>query len=323
MANENNFLANKSPDQMTNIPPDQFRAALKMVVATLDPRPALVNFTKIGEGSSGVVYTAVHMTRGQRVAIKTMNLARQQRRELLFNEVVVMRDCQHPNIVRMFESYLLTEELWLMMEYLEGGSLTDIVTTMLMSEEQMATVCRQVLEALAYLHSKGVIHRDIKSDSILLASDGSVKLSDFGFCAQVSPELPRRQSLVGTPYWMSPEVISRLEYGTEVDIWSLGVLMIEMIDGEPPFFDEPPLTAMRIIQGQSSTPRPRSRPLSPDLESFLALLLTRDPRHRPQAAQLLGHPFLFHARDPTIMRPLIEKSRLILSNGKQSQKSNK
>ena len=128
---------------------------------------------------------------------------------------------------------------------------------------------------------------------------------------------------MGTPYWMSPEVIQRTEYGTEVDIWSLGVLLIEMIDGEPPFFDEPPLTAMRIIRDQSSTPRARSRALSPDLESFLSLLLTREPRHRPSAVQLLGHPFLFRARDPAIMQPLIQKSKMILSNAKQSLKSKK
>lgn len=167
-----------------------------------------------------------------------------------------MRDYHHPNIVEMYESYLVGDELWVVMEYLEGGALTDIVTHARMDEEQIATVCRQCLKALAYLHSQGVIHRDIKSDSILLAADGrvrsyfyilinsqfsileqiyhvnghvidylylfQVKLSDFGFCAQVSEELPKRKSLVGTPYWMSPEVISRLLYGPEVDIWSLG-----------------------------------------------------------------------------------------------------
>lgn len=146
-----------------------------------------------------------------------MDLRKQQRRELLFNEVVILRDYHHPNIVETYNSYLVNDELWVVMEYLEGGALTDIVTHSRMDEEQIATVCKQVLKALAYLHSQGVIHRDIKSDSILLASDGRVKLSDFGFCAQVSQELPKRKSLVGTPYWMSPEVISRLLYGPEVD----------------------------------------------------------------------------------------------------------
>lgn len=146
-----------------------------------------------------------------------MDLRKQQRRELLFNEVVILRDYHHPNIVETYNSFLVNDELWVVMEYLEGGALTDIVTHSRMDEEQIATVCKQVLKALSYLHSQGVIHRDIKSDSILLASDGRVKLSDFGFCAQVSQELPKRKSLVGTPYWMSPEVISRLLYGPEVD----------------------------------------------------------------------------------------------------------
>lgn len=96
-----------------------------------------------------------------------------------------MRDYHHPNIVEMFDSYLVNDELWVVMEFLEGGALTDIVTHSRMDEEQIATVCKQCLKALAYLHSQGVIHRDIKSDSILLAPDGRVKLSDFGFCAQV------------------------------------------------------------------------------------------------------------------------------------------
>ncbi|XP_022236729.1 serine/threonine-protein kinase PAK mbt-like, partial [Limulus polyphemus] len=123
-------------------------------------------------------------------------------------------------------------------------------------EDQIATVCKQCLKALAFLHAQGVIHRDVKSDSILLARDGTVKLSDFGFCAQVSSDVPKRKSLVGTPYWMAPEVISRLPYGPEVDIWSLGIMVIEMIEGEPPCFNEPPLTAMKKIR---DLPPPRLR----------------------------------------------------------------
>lgn len=115
-----------------------------------------------------------------------MDLRKQQRRELLFNEVVIMRDYHHPNIVETYSSFLVADELWVVMEYLEGGALTDIVTHSRMDEEQIATVCKQCLKALAYLHSQGVIHRDIKSDSILLATDGRV--SSFGFfdCLSVS-----------------------------------------------------------------------------------------------------------------------------------------
>lgn len=224
---------NKQEQRLTH---EQFRAALQMVVSVGDPRDNLDNFIKIGEGSTGTVWIAVERNTSKllhafsrsrltqispflerKVAVKKMDLRKQQRRELLFNEVVILRDYHHPNIVETYNSFLVNDELWVVMEYLEGGALTDIVTHSRMDEEQIATVCKQVLKALSYLHSQGVIHRDIKSDSILLASDGRVKLSDFGFCAQVSQELPKRKSLVGTPYWMSPEVISRLLYGPEVD----------------------------------------------------------------------------------------------------------
>lgn len=174
-----------------------------------DPRENLKNFVKIGEGSTGTVCIATDKTTARQVAVKKMDLRKQQRRELLFNEVVIMRDYHHPNIVEMYDSFLVEDELWVVMEYLEGGALTDIVTHSRMDESQIATVCSQCLKPLSYLHSQGVIHRDIKSDSILLTADGRVKLTDFGFCAQVSQELPKRKSLVGTPYWMSPEVISR------------------------------------------------------------------------------------------------------------------
>ncbi|XP_018560879.1 serine/threonine-protein kinase PAK mbt [Anoplophora glabripennis] len=288
---------------------EQFRAALQMVVSSKDPRENLERFVKIGEGSTGTVCIAHDRTTGRQVAVKKMDLRKQQRRELLFNEVVIMRDYHHPNIVEMFDSYLVNDELWVVMEFLEGGALTDIVTHARMDEEQIATVCKQCLKALAYLHSQGVIHRDIKSDSILLALDGRVKLSDFGFCAQVSQELPKRKSLVGTPYWMSPEVISRLPYGPEVDIWSLGIMVIEMVDGEPPFFNEPPLQAMRRIREMPPPKLKNAHKVSPRLQSFLDKMLVRDPAQRASAQELLSHPFLRQAGPPALLVPLMRGAK--------------
>jgi len=218
-----------------------------------------------------------------------------------------MRDYHHSNIVEMYDSYLVEDELWVVMEFLEGGALTDIVTHSRMDEEQIATVCKQCLKALAFLHSQGVIHRDIKSDSILLGADGTIKLSDFGFCAQVSPELPKRKSLVGTPYWMSPEVISRLPYGPEVDIWSLGIMIMEMVDGEPPFFNEPPLQAMRRIRDMPPPKLKNSQKVSPRLHGFLDKMLVRDPAQRATAAELLHHPFLNQAGDSSLLVPLMRQ----------------
>ncbi|ESO90950.1 hypothetical protein LOTGIDRAFT_163457 [Lottia gigantea] len=288
---------------------EQFRAALQMVVTPGDPRNFLENFVKIGEGSTGIVCIATDKSRGNQVAVKKMDLRRQQRRELLFNEVVVMRDYHHPNIVDMYNSFLVNDELWVVMEFMEGGALTDIVTHSKMDEMQIATVCKACLKALAYLHSHGVIHRDIKSDSILLSHDGKVKLSDFGFCAQVTPELRKRKSLVGTPYWMAPEVISRIPYGTEVDIWSLGIMVVEMVDSEPPFFNEPPLQAMRRIRDMPPPKIRSSHKVSPRLQGFLDRMLVRDASQRASAPELLNHPFLREAGPPSCLVPLMRSYR--------------
>ncbi|XP_061231940.1 serine/threonine-protein kinase PAK 4 isoform X2 [Neopsephotus bourkii] len=289
---------------------EQFRAALQMVVDPGDPRAYLDNFIKIGEGSTGVVCIATVRGSGKLVAVKKMDLRKQQRRELLFNEVVIMRDYQHENVVEMYNSYLVGDELWVVMEFLEGGALTDIVTHTRMSEEQIAAVCLAVLKALSVLHAQGVIHRDIKSDSILLTHDGRVKLSDFGFCAQVNKEVPRRKSLVGTPYWMAPELISRLPYGPEVDIWSLGVMVIEMVDGEPPYFNEPPLKAMKMIRDNLPPKLKNIHKVSPSLKGFLDRMLVRDPSHRATATELLKHPFLGKAGPPSAIVPLMRQNRL-------------
>eukprot|EP00058_Branchiostoma_floridae_P018931 XP_002604420.1 hypothetical protein BRAFLDRAFT_220446 [Branchiostoma floridae] len=228
---------------------------------------------------------------------------------LLLFQVSIMRDYHHNNIVEMYDSFLVEDELWVIMEFLEGGSLTDIVTHTKMNEEQIATVCKAVLEALVFLHSWGIIHRDIKSDSILLAHDGKVKLSDFGFCAQVTPDLPKRKSLVGTPYWMAPEVISRLPYGPEVDLWSLAIMVMEMVDGEPPFFNEPPLQAMRRIRDMPPPKLKNTHKVSSRLQGFLEKMLMRDPSQRASAIDLLEHPFLLHASNPSCIVPLMRSFR--------------
>ncbi|XP_073683349.1 serine/threonine-protein kinase PAK 6-like [Garra rufa] len=303
----------RPPPDPPKVTHEQFKAALQMVVDKGDPRSYLENFVKIGEGSTGVVCIAREKHSGRVVAVKMMDLRRQQRRELLFNEVVIMRDYQHRNVVEMFKSALVEEELWVIMEYLQGGALTNIVSETRLSEEQIATVCEAVLQALAYLHSQGVIHRDIKSDSILLSLDGRVSPSDFGFCAQISKDIPKRKSLVGTPYWMAPEVISKSPYGTEVDVWSLGIMVVEMVDGEPPYFSETPVAAMKRLRDEPAPTVRNVHQVSPVLKDFLDRMLTRDPLERASATDLLEHPFLLQASSPQCLVPLVEQYRKRMS----------
>lgn len=288
---------------------EQFRKALELVVTSSGPPENLENFIKIGEGSTGVVCLARDNKTGRQVAVKKMDLKKQQRRELLFNEVVIMRDYPHPNIVEMYGSHLVGDELWVVMEFLEGGSLTDIIMHTSLTEEQVSCVCRAVLKALAFLHPQGVIHRDIKSDSILLTTSGQVKLSDFGFCAQVTEEMPRRKSLVGTPYWMAPEVISRKPYGTEADIWSLGIMVLEMIDGEPPYFSEPPLQAMRKLRDMAPPITRTNEEMSPRLLSFLQRTLVHDPAQRASAFELLNHSFIHGTSNSTSLADMMKSFR--------------
>ncbi|XP_041070984.1 serine/threonine-protein kinase PAK 5-like isoform X1 [Carcharodon carcharias] len=298
-----------SPDRGCRVTHKEFRSAMATVVNQSDPRNQLEALSKIGEGSTGIVCVATEKHTGRRVAVKRMDLRTQQRRELLFNEVVIMRDYHHDNVVEMYSSHLVGDELWVVMELLQGGALTDIIAFARMDEEQIATVCLSILKALTYLHSQGVIHRDIKSDSILLTLDGRIKLSDFGFCAQVNEEIPRRRSLVGTPYWMAPEVIARLPYGPEVDIWSLGIMVMEMIDGEPPYFNDSPVEAMKMLR---DNPPPRLKlehKVSPILRDFLDRMLVHDVTERATSIELLAHPFMLQAGPPDCMISLIQACR--------------
>lgn len=151
--------------------------SLKRICSEGDPREIFKGFTKIGQGASGGVFTGHEKGSNRLVAIKQMNLEQQPKKDLIINEIIVMKESSHPNIVNFLDSYLCGGELWVIMEFMEGGSLTDVVTFNIMTEGQIASVCRETLKGLQHLHSKGVIHRDIKSDNILLSNEGHIKLS--------------------------------------------------------------------------------------------------------------------------------------------------
>ncbi|EUB60114.1 Serine/threonine-protein kinase PAK [Echinococcus granulosus] len=253
---DHNAILAKMKSKMTD---EEVYAHLRLLVSEGSPADKYRKLEKIGQGrlqyrrnsflvilqmtsATGIVSLGVETATGRRVAIKQMNLKLQPKKELIVNEIFVMKGNKHVNVVNYLDSYLVeADELWVVMEYLDGGSLTEVVTETLMDEGQISTVCRECLQALEFLHGNNVIHRDIKSDNILLGLDGSVKLTDFGFCAQLSAEQNKRSTIVGTPYWMAPEVVSRKQYGPKVDVWSLGIMALEMITGEPPYLNEIPL----------------------------------------------------------------------------------
>ncbi|PVH14097.1 uncharacterized protein CXQ87_002221 [Candidozyma duobushaemuli] len=290
----------------------QIISKLQSICTEGNPNDYYKDLKKIGQGASGGVYIArsVAGPSGKIVAIKQMNLEQQPKKELIINEILVMKSSRHDNIVNYIDSFLIKGELWVVMEYMEGGSLTEIVTHSVMTEGQIGAVCRETLKGLQFLHSKGVIHRDIKSDNILLNVDGNIKMTDFGFCAQINELNLKRTTMVGTPYWMAPEVVSRKEYGPKVDVWSLGIMVIEMIEGEPPYLNETPLRALYLIATNGTPKLKEPEVLSYDIRKFLNWCLQVDFNKRGTADELLQDKFILKSDDVSSLAPLVKIARM-------------
>ncbi|KAI9302858.1 kinase-like domain-containing protein [Cunninghamella echinulata] len=270
----------------------QIMERLRAVVSNGDPSVLYKRIKRIGQGASGSVYLATHGSSTTKVAVKQMELKKQSRLDLIVNEIMVMQESRHCNIVNFLDSFLVRGDLWVIMEYMEGGALTDVIENNTMTEQQIATVCLETAKGLHHLHSQKIIHRDIKSDNVLLNFQGQVKISDFGYCAKLTDQKNKRATMVGTPYWMAPEVVKQKEYGSKVDIWSLGIMAIEMIENEPPYLDEEPLKALYLIATNGTPSLKQPEKLSRELKSFLAVCLCVDVKSRATAEELLEHEFL-------------------------------
>jgi len=216
-------------------------------------------------------------------------------KDMMAQEIFIMKTCKHSNIVRYHDSFIVDFiELWVVMEYLENGSLTDILNQhdfgLYLDEPHIAFVLLEILTAIYYIHKLDIIHRDIKSDNILISNTG-IKITDFGYSARLDNSRQKRHTIVGTPYWMAPEYTKEQGHDNKVDIWALGIILMEMCEGEPPYLDLPPVQALVKISTQGIPDLKEPRKWSSELKDFLSKCCSVDPNKRANAEQLLKHTF--------------------------------
>lgn len=276
-----------------------------------DPRPLLENLEKIDEGSTCIVYTATY--EGKKIAVKEMVLTEKNTKTLL-EETRLMMSMHNDHIVNFYAAHRVEDHLWILMELMDGGSLTNIATFCDCQEPHIAYFAREILIALDYMHKQNKIHRDIKTDNVLLTSDGVVKLADFGYTAQLGDKNECRKSIVGTPYWMAPELIKALPYSFGVDVWSLGILCRELAEGEPPYVEVPPMRALFLIVSQGIPEISNKSQRSPQFLDFLQLCLDPIPENRPSCESLLSHPFLQMACGVQYIPPLLKLAKDLAEN---------
>ncbi|XP_028325310.1 mitogen-activated protein kinase kinase kinase kinase 3-like isoform X7 [Gouania willdenowi] len=269
---------------------------------------------RIGSGTYGDVYKARNVNTGELAAIKVIKLEPGEDFAVVQQEIIMMKDCKHSNIVAYFGSYLRRDKLWISMEYCGGGSLQDIYhVTGPLSESQIAYMSRETLQGLYYLHNKGKMHRDIKGANILLTDNGYVKLADFGVSAQITATLAKRKSFIGTPYWMAPEVAAverKGGYNQLCDIWAVGITAIELAELQPPMFDLHPMRALFLMTKSNFQPPKLKDKLkwTNNFHHFVKLALTKNPKKRPTAEKLLQHPFVSQPLSRTLAIELLDKS---------------
>ncbi|CAH2247648.1 TRAF2 and NCK-interacting kinase isoform X1 [Pelobates cultripes] len=273
--------------------------------ALRDPAGIFELVELVGNGTYGQVYKGRHVKTGQLAAIKVMDVTGDEEEEIKQEINMLKKYSHHRNIATYYGAFIkknppgMDDQLWLVMEFCGAGSVTDLIKNTkgnTLKEEWIAYICREILRGLSHLHQHKVIHRDIKGQNVLLTENAEVKLVDFGVSAQLDRTVGRRNTFIGTPYWMAPEVIACDEnpdatYDFKSDLWSLGITAIEMAEGAPPLCDMHPMRALFLIP-RNPAPRLKSKKWSKKFQSFIESCLVKNHGQRPSTEQLMKHPFI-------------------------------